>query len=194
MKKLFFGTVLLALMFSFPLSMMAEVNVNIGFSLPLPPVIHFQEPPRLVVLPDTYVYVTPDVDVDIFFNDGWWWRPYEGRWYRSRDYNSGWYYYKSEPSFYRQVPKHWRNDYRDHHWKGQQWNPERRKHHEVQKNWNQWKKDRHWEKNNNWGVQKKRKNQNQGRQFQKEDKLKNDKHNQYDRNDKHDKKGKHGND
>lgn len=190
MKKLLFGTLLLTLMFSFPPPTVAEVSVNIGFSLPLPPPIRFREPPRLVVLPDTYVYVTPDVNVDIFFNDGWWWRPYEGRWYRSRDYNSGWQHYKHEPSFYRHVPKHWRNDYKNHQWKGQQWNPARRDQHEVKKNWNRWKKDKHWEKNNNWGVQKARHNQNKGRKIQVEDKRKKTKPDQYDKNVKHDKNNK----
>ena len=140
-------------MFSFPLPMMAEVTVNIGFSLPLPPVIRFHEAPRMVVLPGTYTYVAPDVDVDIFFNDGWWWRPYQGRWYRSHDYNSGWSYHQQPPSFYNGVNRNWRDDYRKHQWKGHNWNPERRDHREVQKNWNYWKKDKHWEKNNNWGVQ-----------------------------------------
>ncbi len=202
MKKLFLGTLLVALMFSFPLPMMAAVSVNIGFSIPLPPVIQFHEPPRMVVLPGTYTYVAPDVDVDIFFNDGWWWRPYQGRWYRSHDYNSGWSYHQQPPSFYNGVNRHWRDDYRNHQWKGQQWNPERRDHREVQKNWNRWQKDRHWEKTNNWGVQKVQHNQDQGRQFQQEDRGKYDRNDRNDRNDKNnknnkydknDKNNKHGN-
>ncbi len=184
MKKLFVGTLLLALMFLFPLPMMAaEVNVNIGFTLPLPPVIEYHEPPRMVVLPDTYTYVVPDVHVDIFFNDGWWWRPYQGRWYRSRHYNSGWTHHQQPPSFYEKVPRYWRDDYRKHQWKGHQWNPERRDYKEVQKNWNHWEKDKHWEKNNNWGVQKKHYNQNEQR--------KKDDRGKYDRKDKHGKNGNH---
>ena len=69
---------MLALMFSFPLLMKAEVIVNIGFSIPVLPVIRFHEAPRMVVLPDTNIYVAPDVDVDIFFAEGWWWRPIKG--------------------------------------------------------------------------------------------------------------------
>ncbi len=192
MKKLFLGALLLALMFSFSLPTMAEVNVNIGFSIPLPPVIQFREAPRMVVLPDTYIYVAPDVNVDIFFNDGWWWRPYQGQWYRSRDYNSGWSHHRQPPSFYNGVHRHWRDDYRKHQWKGHYWNPERRDHREVQKNWKNWKKDRHWEKNNNWGVQKAQHKQNNGRQFQQEDRRKNDRNDKNNRKDKYDKNDKHG--
>ena len=184
MKKLFFGILLLALMFSFPLSAMAEVNINIGVSLP--PVIQFHGPPRLVVLPDTHVYVDPDIDVDIFFNDGWWWRPYQGRWYRSRDYNSGWAHHLNPPSFYPGVPKHWKDDYRKHLWKGHQWNPDRRDHHEVQKNWNHWKKDKYWEKNNNWGIQKAQHKQNEDDNSNKKIDKK-DKKNKKDKKDKKDK-------
>ncbi len=193
MKKFFGGTLLLALMFSFPLPTKAEVSVNIGFSLPMPPAIGFHAPPRLVVLPNTDIYVDPEADVDIFFNDGWWWRPYRGEWYRSRDYNSGWTHNRRPPSFYNAVPRHWRDDYREHKWKGHQWNPERRDHREVQKNWNHWKEDKHREKNKNWGVQKARQNQYEGRQSPKEERRKNNKPDQHNRNDKHNKNKKHGN-
>ena len=202
MKNLFLGTLLLVCMFSFPLPIMAEVNVHIGFLSPLPPAIHFHKAPRMVVLPGTYIYVILDVDADLFFTDGWWWRPYQGRWYRSRNYNSGWIHYSQPPSFYKGINKRWRDDYKKHQWKGQPWNPERRDHREVQKNWSQWKKNKHWEKNNNWGVRKIQHTQDKGRQFQQEDRKKydrtdrnnknnrNDKYNKsdtYHRNDKHDK-------
>ena len=100
MRKLFFGTVLLALVIVVPIPTMARVAVNVRISLP-PPIV-FAAPPALIVLPETYVYVVPDVDADIFFYNGWWWRPWEGRWYRSRHYDSGWVYYQSVPSFYRE--------------------------------------------------------------------------------------------
>ena len=189
MKKLFLGTLLVTSILLFPLPMTAAVSVNIGFSIPLPPAIQFHEPPRMVVLPDTYIYVAPDVAVDIYFNDGWWWRPYQGRWYRSHDYNSGWNYHRQPPSFYDEVNRRWRDDYRKHQWKGHQWNPDRKDHREVQKKWNHWKKDRHWEKKNNWGVEKAQHNQTKGRRVQQEDR---EKYDRKDRNDKHNKHDKHG--
>ena len=151
MKKLFFGTLLLALVIVVPNPTMARVDVNV--SIALPPLIVFAAPPELIVLPETYVYVVPDVDVDIFFYNGWWWRLWEGRWYRSRYYNSGWAYYQSIPSFYAWIPPSWRNDYRDHRWKGHQWDYQRIPHQQVQQNWRSWEKSGHWEKQNTWGVQ-----------------------------------------
>ncbi|MCX5827780.1 MAG: hypothetical protein NTV58_07240 [Deltaproteobacteria bacterium] len=151
MKKLLFGTILLTLAFVFPMPTMARVDV--GISISLPPVIVFAAPPVMVVIPETNVYVVPDVDVDIFFYNGWWWRPWEGRWYRSRNYRSGWVYYQMVPSFYVSIPSGWRNDYRAHRWRGHQWNYQRIPQQQVQRNWNNWEKSRHWEKKNTWGVQ-----------------------------------------
>ena len=151
MKKLLFRTILLASVLLFPVPTMAEVNI--GISIPLPPLIVFSAPPEVVVIPETYVYVVPDSDVDIFFYDGWWWRPWEGRWYRSRHYGSGWVYYQRVPSFYTRVPSSWRSDYRDRRWGGHQWNHQRIPHQELQRNWSTWKKSNHWEKQQTWGVQ-----------------------------------------
>jgi hypothetical protein len=150
MKKLFWNTVLLALAIAAPQAVHARVDVSINIALP-PPII-FGAPPQLIVLPETYVYVVPDADVDIFFFDGWWWRPWEGHWYRSSYYDSGWTYYERVPVFYREVPSGWRNDYRDHRWRGHPWEYQRIPHQQVQQNWRSWKKDRHWEKEHTWGV------------------------------------------
>jgi len=151
MKKALWGTLLLALVFVFPVPTMAAVDIHV--SIPLPPLIVFSAPPEVVVLPETNVYAVPDVDVDIFFYSGWWWRPWEGRWYRSRNYDSGWGYYQNVPSFYRGIPSGWRNDYRERRWKGHQWDHQRIPHEQVQRNWRTWEKGRHWEKKNSWGVQ-----------------------------------------
>ena len=150
MKKLFLGTILLALVLVLPVPTMARVSVNVGVSLP--PIV-FGGPPELVVIPETNVYAVPGVDADIFFYGGWWWRPWEGKWYRSRSYDSGWGYYRGSPSFYRSVPSGWRNDYRQNRWKGNQWNHQTVPHQQVQQNWRGWEKNRHWEKQNSWGVQ-----------------------------------------
>jgi len=81
------------------------------------------------------------------------WRPWEGRWYRSRHHDSGWQRYKNTPSFYRHIPNDWRANYRDRHWQGRQWNINPIPHQQVQKNWHSWKTNRHWEGNQSWGVQ-----------------------------------------
>lgn len=151
MKKLLLGTMFLAFVFVLPIPTMAGVDVGISISLP-PPIV-FAEPPEVVVLPGTYVYAVPDSNVDIFFYDGWWWRPWEGRWYRSHNYDSGWVYYQRVPSFYAGIPSGWRNDYRNHRWEGRQWNYQRISHQQLQGNWSNWQKSRHWEKQQTWGVQ-----------------------------------------
>src|SRR5660397_204435 len=97
MKKLLIRTILLSFVLLFPVPSMAGVDVGINISLP--PLIVFAAPPEVVVIPETNVYAVPDLDVDIFFYNGWWWRPWEGRWYRSRNYSSGWGYYRSAVSY-----------------------------------------------------------------------------------------------
>lgn len=151
MKKLLFRTLFLALVIVIPIPTMAQVSVNINIAPPPP--IAFAAPPEMVVLPGSYVYVVPDVAQDIFFYNGWWWRPWGGRWYRSLNYNSGWGYYKNVPSFYGGIPPGWRNDYRAHRWGGQPWNYQRISHQQLQQNWKGWQTSKHWEKQNAWGVQ-----------------------------------------
>ena len=151
MKKFLVTTILLAFVFAFPVPTMAEVNV--GVSISLPPMIVFASPPEMVVIPETYVYVVPDAPEEIFFYNGWWWRPWEGRWYRSRNYDSGWAHYRRVPTFYTRVPRGWRNDYRDHRWGGRPWNHQRIPHQEVRQNWSGWQKSNYWENKQTWGVQ-----------------------------------------
>ena len=105
-------------------------------------------------MPDTDdVYVVPDIDVDMFFWNGWWWRLWEGRWYRSHYYDRGWGYYNNVPSFYFDVDPGWRGYYRDHNWYGHPWNYERIPNPRLQQNWKSWHNDRHWERQGTWGVQ-----------------------------------------
>ena len=153
MKKMLFGMVLLALVIAAPGPTMAMGRLDVGISIPLPPPIGFAGPPTMVVLPETDIYVVPDSDEDIFFYGGWWWRPWNGRWYRSQSYSSGWGYYEGTPSFYVGVPSGWRNDYRQRRWRDHQWNYQRIPQQQVQRNWQGWERDRHWEKQNYWGVQ-----------------------------------------
>ena len=47
------------------------VNVSVGNNLPT---IRFAAPPDLVVIPGTYVYIVPDIDVDVLYFQGYWWR------------------------------------------------------------------------------------------------------------------------
>ncbi|MDA8431929.1 MAG: hypothetical protein M0Z60_03080 [Nitrospiraceae bacterium] len=152
MKKLFLCMVLWASVIVFPAPSIAEININIGIALP-PPVV-FATPPDVIVLPDTNdVYAVPGVDIDLFFWSGWWWRLWEGRWYRSHYYDRGWAYYNRAPSFYFDVDPGWRRYYRDHDWRGHRWDYERIPDRQLQQNWRRWHNDRHWERQRTWGVQ-----------------------------------------
>ena len=154
MKKLLFGTILLALVGAFPIMTMAAVDVNVGISIPLPPLITFELPPNVVVLPDTNsVYAVPSIGVDLFFWNGYWWRPWEGRWYRSPYYDRGWAYYNSVPRFYFDVDPYWRGNYQNHNWHGHIWNYQPVPHSELQRNWKSWQSNHYWDKKQTWGVQ-----------------------------------------
>jgi len=151
-KTLLFGTMLFALAMVVPIPTTAAVDINVGISLPPP--IAFQAPPDVIAMPDTNdVYVAPDINADLFFWNGWWWRLWEGRWYRSHYYNQGWGYYNTVPSFYFDVDPGWRGYYRDHNWYGHRWNYERIPNQQLQQNWKSWHNDRHWERQGTWGVQ-----------------------------------------
>ncbi|MBF0204236.1 MAG: hypothetical protein HQK67_07960 [Desulfamplus sp.] len=148
MKKLLLRVLFLALFV--PFSTMAEVRA--GVSIFLPPLIGFDQPPELIVLPETHVYVIPDIiDEEIFFYDGWWWRLWEKNWYRSRNYNSVWDSYEYVPSFYSSIASNWRNDYKVYNWKGHQWIHQRISYKLVEQNWNIWKQEGYWEKRS-WNV------------------------------------------
>ena len=124
MKKLYVFIIFLALVMITPVPAMAgtSVHVNIG----LPPIVIEGPPPVMVEVPDTdHVYVAPEVSIELFFWNGWWWHPYEGRWYRSHYYNHGWGYYDRVPMFYHHVDPGWRGYYRGHNWHGHPWNYQR---------------------------------------------------------------------
>ena len=152
MKKVLLGILFLVMAVFLPHSIRAEVNVSIGFSLPAP--AYYGGPPEVIAMPYTNnVYVVPDHDFEMFFWNGWWWRPWEGRWYRSRYYNRGWGYYDNVPSFYYDVDPDWRDYYRDRHWSGHRWNYERIPHQRLQSNWQQWQSNQYWQRNKAYGVE-----------------------------------------
>ena len=80
--------------------------------------------PETVALPGTSIYVAPAFATDLFFTDGYWWRPYNGGWYRSAYYDRGWAPYRGVPAWYREVPNNWRYNYDHHQWNGRPWNHE----------------------------------------------------------------------
>jgi hypothetical protein len=143
----------LALAAVVPVPAMAGVNISIGIALPPP--VAFSAPPDVVVLPDTNdVYVVPGIDIDLFFWNGWWWRLWEGRWYRSHYYDRGWGYYNRVPGFYFDVDPGWRRFYRDRDWRGHRWDYRPIPYGRLERNWRSWRGNRHWERQRNWDVQR----------------------------------------
>jgi hypothetical protein len=115
------------------------ININIG----PPPRYVIPAPPPVVVIPGTYVYAVPDIDVDILFYQGYWYRPHQGYWFRARSYNGPWVYlaapqvprvlielppdYRRPPPGYRRIPY------------GQ-----------FKKNWGAWDRQRYWDRDREW--------------------------------------------
>lgn len=134
-----------------PIPSVAQVTVNIGVAPPPP--LGFQEPPNVIVLPDTPdVYVDPELDVDLFFWNGWWWLLWDGHWFRSRYYDRDWVYFNHVPSFYYDVDPGWRTYYRNHEWHGRVWKYQRIPNRQLQQNWQTWHKSGYWQKQKNWEV------------------------------------------
>ena len=136
MRSKFVLTGLMALaLLGFSTGAQAEVNINVGISPP-PLVIH--GPPELVVIPGTYVYFLPDVQVDVFFYHGYWYRPYGGRWYRSVSYEGPWGYITSAyvPRVFFRLPPRFRSMevYR------------RIPHRELHRNWRTWERQKYWDR------------------------------------------------
>ena len=152
MKKPFFKAAFAAFIIFTLSPAIAGADVQVRINIPVPPPIVFPAPPHVIVIPETDVYAVSDIETDIFFYGGWWWRPWDGRWYRSRHYDRGWVYYKKVPRFYKRVAPGWRGYYHDRRWRGHEWHYRPIPHHEMERNWRGWQKDRYWEKSNNWGV------------------------------------------
>jgi len=120
-----------------------------------PPYVAFDGPPDTIVIPDTYyVYAVPDIQFELYFWDGLWWRLWNNHWYRSRYYDRDWYYYHAVPGFYCHAFTGWRDSYRNRMWHGHRWEYERIPHHRLKTYWKSWKNEKYWDthKKGSWGV------------------------------------------
>ena len=106
-----------------------------------PPVV--EAPGELVVLPGTDIYAAPSVSAGLYFADGYWWRPWNNHWYRSRHYGSGWALV-STPYFYSSIPLGWHNDYYHSRWRGRPYHYHHVSRDEAVTRWDRWKRDRYW--------------------------------------------------
>ncbi len=124
-----------------PLPGIAQVGV--GVRIGPPPPYRIAAPPPVVVIPGTYVYVVPDIDTDIFFFDGYWYRLYQNAWFSARSYNGPWIFVPGPrvpralvelPPDYRRIPPGWR----------------RIPYGQFRKNWADWERNRYWDRDRDW--------------------------------------------
>ncbi len=132
--------ILIAAMFMLLLAFPGISLARVDISVTLPPLV-FPAPPPVVVIPDTYVYFSPDVQVDIFFYQGYWYRPYEGRWFRATHYNGPWVFIAPRRVPYAVI--HVPRDFRSHQYR-------RIPYGELNRNWRTWERDKYWERHG-WG-------------------------------------------
>ncbi|MBI5100935.1 MAG: hypothetical protein HZA16_02395 [Nitrospirae bacterium] len=118
----------------------AGVSVGIGVNIPS---FRFAAPPHLVVVPGTYAYFAPETDVDIVFFNGYWYRTYEGRWFRARGYNGPWGVIAPSrvPGVLIELPRDYRHIYREH---------PRIAYRDFNRNWRRWERNKHWERDERW--------------------------------------------
>jgi hypothetical protein len=113
--------------------------ITTGFPVPPPPpplVLH--APPPVILIPGSYAYFVPDIEVAILFYHGFWYRPYEGHWYRARHYNGPWGYLGPSrvPRALRGLPYDYRGRYHEHR---------HIPYGQLKKNWNRWERERYWD-------------------------------------------------
>ncbi len=115
----------------------SSAGINLNITIPLPgPVIG--PPPGMAVIPGTYVYFAPNIGVDLFFYRGYWYRPYQGQWYFSGEYNGPWgrVAMNSVPPPLVNLPPDYRNLPPGY---------ERLPYPAVRRNWRQWEEERYWD-------------------------------------------------
>lgn len=139
MRKLTVMAIVSLLFLGFSGQGMARIDIRVN--IPPPPAFVFSAPPELVVIPGTYAYYCPDVDFDIFFYAGYWYRPYRGYWFRSAGYGGPWVYIERPPSVVVSLPPDYRIVTRGFR---------RIPYGELHRNWRAWERNRYWE-HHNWG-------------------------------------------
>ncbi len=115
-----------------------NAGVNVDITIPLPG-LAIPAPPAMVVIQGTYVYYPPDVQANIFFYHGYWYRPYRGHWFISPEYNGPWggIAIGRVPRPVLGIPPHFRHVAPGY---------ERVPYSVMRKNWRVWERDRYWDK------------------------------------------------
>ncbi len=130
---LFVAVLFVALIISFPVAGNAGLHAP-----PLPPLV-VPAPPPVILIPGTYAYFAPDVDAELIFYSGSWYRLYEGGWYRAKHYNGPWGVIgtKRVPRDLIKLPPAYRSELQGR---------KRISYIQLRKNWKTWERHKHWDK------------------------------------------------
>lgn len=119
-----------------------DVNVSFGINLPFPPAIVVTRPPVLNVIPGTPVFYEPEVDRQLYFYSGNWYRLDDGYWFRAAYNNGPWVYLSPlnvpyvfrdlSPRYYRVPP---REQYRARWAPQRYWRPMEGRHYGDRDEW-----------------------------------------------------------
>ncbi len=120
-----------------PAGVQGEVNIA------RPPSYPFSGPPEVAVIPGTYVYFVPGINVDILFYHGYWYRPFGGRWYWAQFYNGPWVYLAPArvPRVLLELPPGYRRLPPGYH---------RIPYAHLHANWERWERERYWHRDREW--------------------------------------------
>ncbi len=113
-RKIFtiFGISVMVFLFSMAVPLQSGAEVSVHISIPLPGLV-FPAPPPMVAVPGTYVYYPADANAEIFFYNGYWYRPYRGQWFIALGYNGPWGFIAAErvPYTLYRIPSDYRHPY-----------------------------------------------------------------------------------
>lgn len=141
-REMSFLVIVMALTALLGFAVQSDAGVNIGIGINIP-AFTFSAPPPLVVIPGTYAYFVPDVDVDVLFYHGYWYRPHGNRWYRATAYNGPWVYISAGrvPRVLVDLPPDYRHVYAGHR---------HIEYRDFNRHWRSWERNRYWERDEHW--------------------------------------------
>lgn len=136
-------TMVLCLLLIFSAAVLA-LDINIGdgdirirTGIEAPPPMEFAKPPELVPIPGRYVYFVPDIDLDLFFYQRHWFRPYKKHWFRSDNYAGPWEHVRQAPSPLIDLPQDYRTIPPGYY---------RIPYSELRNNWERWEREKYWDR------------------------------------------------
>ncbi len=97
-----------------------------------PSVVTIPAEPDVIVIPGSDVYYIPDIEANIVFYDGNWYRFYEGHWYLSASLSGPWVYIEDPPVVIATLPPRYYGKHRIHF-------------RELKERWREWKREHRWE-------------------------------------------------